>query len=832
MMTLAIVLLVCVASVFALSACNFDKLIEDLENADYTENYDSANKEGSVELINAFFEETLKDPDFVVTCKNKDGEVQYTETVKGTDGYTLGKDGTKVYAYKKGDAFYVAIISQEEDDEGNTQEQRYYYCSDSSKPGYYADSESGTMEDLYKGNYCTFMSKVNGVNIVELLPEDKGTYSCKTHGEKKDGVTTGSLEFSFTADEGSITITASSEENKVKTLTVSVSDGNTLTWTFVYGNASVELPDTDAWDREAAAEAKRREDNRKAIEARDDFFAETTCASNVVVTVDVGGKQSYVQSILNGMECLDFGTHKVYTFMKDVDDETTDAYYVFDGEEKYYMVNDDAFDSVVMYYYHMGICLYDALGEQGASFSCEIEGDSLTFGIAVDGENVATLVATKSGDTVSSAALTAQGEDGAVTTTYTFEYGSASLEEPHLSDYQFVCNSIDLSDFEYSYVDGKITINGLENEELTSLVIPEGVEAISDFAFYEKSTLTSVVLPDSLTEIGALAFGDCTALSELTLSKNLVFIGDSAFFGCSSLTQFVIPSTVEHIGDDAFSGCDHLQYNSYEDGLYLGSDTQPYLVFVKPTSTNVTSFAVNENTKYIHGDAFKDCQSLTNVELPQGLESIQTAAFSGCASLANVTIPQSVSFIGSYAFRDCVALTSIKIPDGIESLSLGLFERCVKLESVTIPSSVKDIGLYVFYGTAIEDIVLPTNLEHIGDGAFSGCTALKSIEIPSNVNRIGFGAFSGCVLLENVVIPDAVERIWFETFEGCTALKTVSIPSSVTNIGDDAFKNCTQLTAIAFAGTVEQWDGIEKKATWNANTGDYTIQCSDGNIAK
>ena len=823
-----IALLLCAFCVFLLTACHFEL---DLDG-DYTENYEATNKEDSVTLINAFFEETLKDPDFVVTCKDKDGEVLYTETVKGTDSYTLGKDGSKVYAYKLGEEFYVATIHLVEDDDGNVHEQRYYYCSDSTKPGYYAGNEYGTMEQMYKGSYCSFMSKLNGVNFVDALPEDAGAFSCTSHGEKKDGVVTGSLEFSFTAGQNTVSITATSEQDKVKTLRIAVSGGIDRTWTFVYGNASVTHPDTDEWDRQAAAEEKRREDNRKAIEARDDFFAETTCASNVVVTVDVGGKQSYVQSILDGMECLDFGTHRVYTFMKDVDDETTDSYYVFDGEEKYYMVNDDAFDSVVMYYYHMGICLYDAIGEEGASFSCEIEGDSLTFGIAVDGENVATLVATKSGDTVSSAALTAQGEDGAVTTTYTFEYGSASLEEPHLSDYQFVCNSIDLSDFEYSYVDGKITINGLENEELTSLVIPEGVEAISDLAFYEKSTLTSVVLPDSLTEIGALAFGECTALSELSLPKNLVFIGDSAFFGCSALTQFVIPSTVEHVGDDAFSGCNNLQYNSYEDGLYLGSDTQPYLVFVKPTSTNVTSFAVNENTKYIHGDAFKDCQSLTNVELPQGLESIQTAAFSGCASLANVTIPQSVSFIGSYAFRDCVALTSIEIPDGIESLSLGLFQGCTALKTVSIPSSVKDIGLYVFYGTAIEGIVLPTSLEQIGDGAFSDCTALKSIEIPSSVKRIGFGAFSGCVLLENVVIPDGIERIWFETFEGCTALKTVSIPSSVTKIGDDAFKNCTQLTTIVFAGTVEQWNAIEKKETWNANTGDYTIQCSGGNIAK
>ena len=86
--------------------------------------------------------------------------------------------------------------------------------------------------------------------------------------------------------------------------------------------------------------------------------------------------------------------------------------------------------------------------------------------------------------------------------------------------------------------------------------------------------------------------------------------------------------------------------------------------------------------------------------------------------------------------------------------------------------------------------------------------------------------------MTSVTIPEGVTSIGLDAFFGCSGLTTVTIPSSVTNIGDDAFKNCTQLTTIVFAGTVEQWDGIEKKATWNANTGDYTIQCSDGNIAK
>lgn len=52
-----------------------------------------------VSALDSFFEETLKEPDFVVTCKNKDGVVQFTETVKGK-GYTpisMKNDFAKIY---------------------------------------------------------------------------------------------------------------------------------------------------------------------------------------------------------------------------------------------------------------------------------------------------------------------------------------------------------------------------------------------------------------------------------------------------------------------------------------------------------------------------------------------------------------------------------------------------------------------------------------------------------------------------------------------------------------------------------------------------------------
>ena len=157
---LSIVLLVCFVSVFALTSCG---LAEVIENGDYTEEYTADNREGCVELINSFFEETMKDPDFVVTNKTKDGTVQYTETVKGTSSHMVYSDGYERFAYKKGEFFYIAAIDREEDDFGDVEETRYYYCSDSSKEGYLPDDEYSTMEDMYKGSYCSFLGKYGGV---------------------------------------------------------------------------------------------------------------------------------------------------------------------------------------------------------------------------------------------------------------------------------------------------------------------------------------------------------------------------------------------------------------------------------------------------------------------------------------------------------------------------------------------------------------------------------------------------------------------------------------------------------------------------------------------
>ena len=81
----------------------------------------------------------------------------------------------------------------------------------------------------------------------------------------------------------------------------------------------------------------------------------------------------------------------------------------------------------------------------------------------------------------------------------------AWCEVSFLHDSRYNCNPLSYASYLY--------ING---DEITDLVIPEGVTTINDIAFYNCSTITSVTLPKSLISIGESAFSYCRGLQSLT----------------------------------------------------------------------------------------------------------------------------------------------------------------------------------------------------------------------------------------------------------------------------------------------------------------------------
>lgn len=104
-------------------------------------------------------------------------------------------------------------------------------------------------------------------------------------------------------------------------------------------------------------------------------------------------------------------------------------------------------------------------------------------------------------------------------------------------------------------------------------------------------------------------------------------------------------------------------------------------------------------------------------------------------------------------------------------------------------------------------------------------------EIASRAFYVNSGN-GGISYLTSVVIGNNITSIGVHAFGNCSTLTSITIPDSVVFIDNNAFYHCSGLTDITFNGTQEQWNAIEKGGSWNNFTGEYTVHCTDGDIAK
>ncbi len=292
-------------------------------------------------------------------------------------------------------------------------------------------------------------------------------------------------------------------------------------------------------------------------------------------------------------------------------------------------------------------------------------------------------------------------------------------------------------------------------DQVTTLVIEEGVTAIGKYAFYNFKNLTGkLVFPNSLKSIWECAFEGCEGLTEAPqFNSTLNDIEFAAFRFCRNMKgDLVIPDSVTNLGIQAFSTC-----SSLDGTLYIG-----------------------KNVQRLYGGVFYNCSKLTgNIVIPDSVKSVDGSAFYGCRGFnGSLYIGKSVTKIEHLAFAYCGNLTGdLLIPDSVTEIGQGAFYACSGLNG---------------------ELQLSNHLEKIYEETYQ------------------FGAFEGCSNLKgDLVLPETLTYIGKRAFYDCRSLSgTLHIPESVTYIGSEAFHACaTNTDLMQFFSDYPEYLTIEERIT-------------------
>ncbi len=210
------------------------------------------------------------------------------------------------------------------------------------------------------------------------------------------------------------------------------------------------------------------------------------------------------------------------------------------------------------------------------------------------------------------------------------------------------------------------------DRSIGSFDIPEGVETIGSYAFYNHWNMSTVTMPSTLVTLGYASFLSCSKLDRVSVTAS--FIGDRVFYGCGSLSRITFATPVTYVGYDVLR------------------------------STSVTN--------------------ITLTGAPGAV--IAEGAFAGLYRITGVTLEGDIA-VGDYAFRNSGPSDShgmvVRFGVGVRSIGEGAFMNVKLFTNFGLPDTVTYIGPDAFKGMTFKDLdgtVLSHTVEDLVGYRFMG----------------------------------------------------------------------------------------------------------------
>jgi hypothetical protein len=357
---------------------------------------------------------------------------------------------------------------------------------------------------------------------------------------------------------------------------------------------------------------------------------------------------------------------------------------------------------------------------------------------------------------------------------------------------------------------------------LKDITFSEGLETIGNWAF-NGCPIKSVKLPSTLKSVGQYAFGwdgivghERNDLEEIYCYVKEPFeLSEKAF----SYNRYIATST----GEELFRYTGKLYVPSGTKDKYLATPTWNWFTSsniiemgqaednIQFADSNVKAICVQNWDKDYDGElskeeaatvknigtVFKETQihMFNELQYFTGLTAIGNNAFRKCQMLTSIILPESIQKIGENAFTDCRELSALEIPATVTEIGQSVFAGCNHL-IVTVAQGNKtfvaeDMMLYQKdkYGEQIEtllwcspmksgNVTINSAASTLADNCFYECGEIIGVEIPDNVKTLGDGVFVKCSKLENVRIGKGVESIGEGCFNATPKLRQITVYAS------------------------------------------------------
>lgn len=263
----------------------------------------------------------------------------------------------------------------------------------------------------------------------------------------------------------------------------------------------------------------------------------------------------------------------------------------------------------------------------------------------------------------------------------------------------------------------------------------------------------------TLDNNGVLTISGSGAMKDYTWDENVRL---DWYVRKKDIRSVVLDNRITHIGNYAFDKCTNIESVRYTD--YTGN----------------AGVALPKSVTTIGVHAFSDTGVTGTLKLPEHLTEIDSLAFYHCRKLnGELKLPDTVKEIGGFAFNSCGFTGKLELPVSLENIGNDAFESCSGLTGkLTFPSKMNEIDFSIFHETGITEVVIPSSIKTVRDGAFNSCMNLKKVYLPTEIPKIYNRAFRGC---DNV-------KFYYPAYKADWMTQTSKFLDSTLNADKDAVK--------------------------------------------